>query len=208
MAALWLPPYTQTTAIPHICVSVKPDTSLPTVFHSPSLKTYWALCCYLICAKGGRAAQMRHDLQEGWWQSREKTHSAIPALCSSRAWNCGHPAGFVGHDNALALRCLHEHEQSWNRRRSHNPTLWWGVVIRVCVALAAVLHQEAGVVPGHVEDAIWLMKEHVGQHSAMAVHDNNLSISSAKQYLKITQQPSVPPNVSHRALFQMPLVIN
>lgn len=91
---------------------------------------------------------------------------------------------------------------------TQNPTLWWGIVVGVCVALAAVLHQEAGVVPGHVEDAIWLVKEHVGQHSAVAVHDNNLSISSAKQYLKKPQQPSVPPNVSHGVLLQMRLVIN
>lgn len=37
---------------------------------------------------------------------------------------------------------------------ANNPTLRWGIVVGVCVALAAVLHQEAGVVPGHAKDAI------------------------------------------------------
>lgn len=210
VAAFWLPPYTWTTAMPHVCLSVKPDMSLSPVFHSPSLKTYRALCCYLICANGGRAAQMRYDLQQGWWQSWEQTHSPTPAPCSTRARNCGHPPCWFcaawqhpGIWDVFMSTCKAETEGC-----TQNPTLWWGIIVGVRVALAAVLHQEAGVVPGHVEDAIWLVKEHVGQHSAVAVHDDNLSISSAKQYLKKTQQPSVPPNVSHRVLLQMRLVIN
>lgn len=91
---------------------------------------------------------------------------------------------------------------------ANNPTLRWGIVVGVCVALAAVLHQEAGVVPGHAKDAIWLVKEHVGQHSAMAVHDDNLTISGAKQNLKITQQPPAPSKVSDRTLLWMHLKIN
>ena len=33
-------------------------------------------------------------------------------------------------------------------------TLRWVIVIRVGVALCAVLHQETGTVPGHADDAI------------------------------------------------------
>lgn len=59
-------------------------------------------------------------------------------------------------------------------------TLQWGVVVRVCVALTAVLHQETGVVPGHADDAIGLMQQNVGQHAPMAVHHYHLSICSTK----------------------------
>lgn len=63
-------------------------------------------------------------------------------------------------------------------------TLRWGVVIRVRVALTAVLHQEIGVVPGHADDAIRLMQQNVGQHAPMAVHHYHLSICSTKQHLE------------------------
>lgn len=59
-----------------------------------------------------------------------------------------------------------------------------GVVVRVGVALAAVLHQEGRVVPGHAEDAIRLVQQDVGQHPAMAVHDDHLSVGGAEQYLQ------------------------
>lgn len=65
-------------------------------------------------------------------------------------------------------------------------TLGRGVVVRVGVALTAVLHQEGRVVPGHAEDAIRLVQEDVGQHPAMAVHDDHLPISCAKQHLQAT----------------------
>lgn len=63
-------------------------------------------------------------------------------------------------------------------------TLGRGVVVRVGVALAAVLHQEGGVVPGHAEDAIGLVQQDVGQHPAMAVHDDHLPIGRAEQHLQ------------------------
>lgn len=224
MTALWLPPYMWTIAIPHICLSMKPDMPLSSVVHSPSLKT---LCCYLSCSSTGRAAQMRYDLQQatqrGWWQSWGWTHSPVPALCSiAHATSTGmhHLSASTslklwpsccfctawqlpGIQDVFVSTCKAETEG-----RAQNTTLRWGIVIGVRVALAAVLHQEVGVVPGHAEDAIWLMKEHVGQHSAMAVHDDNLSISSAKEYLKWTERPSVPPRVSHWTLLQTHLVIN
>lgn len=33
-------------------------------------------------------------------------------------------------------------------------TMTWGIVIRVCIALSAVLHQEVRAVPGHAHNAI------------------------------------------------------
>lgn len=63
-------------------------------------------------------------------------------------------------------------------------TLGRGVVVRVGVALAAVLHQEGGVVPGHAEDAVGLVQEDVGQHPAVAVHDDHLPVSRAEQHLQ------------------------
>ncbi len=63
-------------------------------------------------------------------------------------------------------------------------TLRWGVIVRVCVALTAVLHQETGIVPGHADDAIRLMQQNVGQHAPMAVHHYHLSIGSTKQHLE------------------------
>lgn len=59
-----------------------------------------------------------------------------------------------------------------------------GVVVRVGVALAAVLHQEAGIVPGHADDAVRLMQQNVGQHAPVAVHHDHLSIGGAKQHLE------------------------
>lgn len=61
--------------------------------------------------------------------------------------------------------------------------MWRGVVFSVRVALAAVLHQEAGVVPGHVDNTVRLMQQDVGQHASMTVHHYDLSICSAKQHL-------------------------
>lgn len=170
---------------------------------------------------------MRYDsqqvIQQGYWQSWGWTHSLIPLFCSipdctSTGMHClssptslkpwpsccysttwplpGIQDVFMTTSKAKAERC------------ANNPTLWWGIVVRVCVALAAVLHQEAGVVPGHAKDAIWLVKEHVGQHSAMAVHDDNLTISGAKQNLKITEQPPAPSEVSDRTPLWMHLAIN
>lgn len=67
--------------------------------------------------------------------------------------------------------------------------LWWGVVVRVCVALTTVLDQETGVVPGHADDAIRLMQQNVGQHAPMAVHHYHLSICSTKQHLLVIWGP-------------------
>lgn len=100
---------------------------------------------------------------------------------------------------------VHKCQHSWKRRTCKEPTLWWGIVVRICVALTAVFHQEAGVVPGHAEDAIRLVKEHMGQHSPMAVHDNNLTISSAKENLKITKQTWIPSEVSDWTVLRMHL---
>ena len=58
-----------------------------------------------------------------------------------------------------------------------------GVVVRVCVALTAVLHQKVGVVPGHAHDAVRLVQKDMCQHSAVAVHHDHLSIRRAKQHL-------------------------
>lgn len=164
-----------------------------------------------------------HTVRVAWWQSWEWTHSPIAALCCIPHTIC------TGTHHLLASTSLKTGTSycfsiTWplpgvwdtfmsackpaTEGHAHTTTLWWGIVVRVRVTLAAVLHQEAGVVPGHAEDPIWLMKEHVGQHSAMAVHDDNLSISSAKQNLKITEQPSVPPNLSHCILLQTHLVTN
>lgn len=68
-------------------------------------------------------------------------------------------------------------------------TLGRGVVVRVGVALAAVLHQEGGVVPGHAEDAIGLVQQDVGQHPAVAVHDDHLPIGRAEQHLLVIGSP-------------------
>lgn len=91
--------------------------------------------------------------------SAESGHCTVRALC----WAQVHPLRLQG--------------------RARWATLGRGVVIRVGVALAAVLHQEGGVVPGHAEDAIRLVQEDVGQHPAMAVHDDHLPVSCAKQHL-------------------------
>lgn len=71
-------------------------------------------------------------------------------------------------------------------RKSHPEelTLRWGVVVRVRVALTAVLHQETGIVPGHADDAIRLMQQNVGQHAPVAVHHYHLSICSTEQHLE------------------------
>lgn len=155
--------------------------------------------------------EQQQAMQWSWWQSWRQIHSPVPTLCSIphaastathhlsdstclKLWPfcCLNTAWKLpGVQDVFVSACKDEAEGC-----AHNTTLWWGIVVRVCVALTAVLHQEARVVPGHAEDAIWFMKEHVGQHSAMAVHDDNLPISSAKQYLKIPEQTSVPPNIS------------
>lgn len=67
---------------------------------------------------------------------------------------------------------------------SQRATLGRGVVVGVGVALAAVLHQEGGVVPGHAEDAVRLVQEDVGQHPAVAVHDDHLPVRRAKEDLQ------------------------
>lgn len=72
--------------------------------------------------------------------------------------------------------------------REDAATLLGGVVIRVGVALAAVLHQEVGVVPGHAHDAIRLVEQDVGQHAAVAVHDDHLTVRRAKQHLQGAEQ--------------------
>lgn len=59
-------------------------------------------------------------------------------------------------------------------------TLRWRIVIRVCVALTAVLYQETRIVPGHADNAIRLMQQNVGQHAPVAVHHYYLSICSTK----------------------------
>lgn len=64
-------------------------------------------------------------------------------------------------------------------------TLRWGVVICVCVTLCTVLHKEVWAVPGHTHNSIRLMQEDMGQHPPMAVHHNDLTIRSSKQYLQI-----------------------
>jgi len=66
-------------------------------------------------------------------------------------------------------------------------TLWWGVIVRVCVALTAVLHQEVGVIPGHTDNTIRLMQQDVGQHAPVAVHHYDLSICSTEQNLQKKQ---------------------
>lgn len=65
-------------------------------------------------------------------------------------------------------------------------TLGRGVVVGVCVALAAVLHQEGRVVPGHAEDAVGLVQEDVRQHPAVAVHDDHLPVGRAEQHLQVS----------------------
>lgn len=60
----------------------------------------------------------------------------------------------------------------------------WGGVVRVRVALAAVLHLEAGKVPRHADDAVRLVQKYVGQHAPVAVHHDHLSVRSAKQHLE------------------------
>lgn len=71
-----------------------------------------------------------------------------------------------------------------SKEPSEGLTLLWGVIVRVCVALTAVLDQETGVVPGHADNAIRLMQQNVGQHAPMAVHHYHLSICSTKQHLE------------------------
>lgn len=66
--------------------------------------------------------------------------------------------------------------------------MWWGVVIRICVALTAVLYQEAGVVPGHADNTVGLMQQYMGQHAPVAVHHYHLSICSTKQHLAQVQK--------------------
>ena len=63
-------------------------------------------------------------------------------------------------------------------------TLRWEIIVRVRVALAAVLHQEVGVVPGHADDAVRLVQQDVGQHAPVAVHHDHLAVRSTKQHLQ------------------------
>lgn len=81
-------------------------------------------------------------------------------------------------------------------------TLGRGVVVRVRVALAAVLHQEGRVVPGHAEDAVRLVQEDVRQHPAVAVHDDHLPVGRAEQHLQVSTrtadgQEGRPPFPTH-----------
>lgn len=85
-------------------------------------------------------------------------------------------------------------------------TLGRGVVVRVGVTLAAVLHQEGGVVPGHAEDAVRLVQEDVGQHPAVAVHDDHLPIGGAKQYLQ--QRSGTPDGRAARTAVVAPPHLN
>lgn len=69
------------------------------------------------------------------------------------------------------------------RERSEKDTFGWSVIVRVCVTLTTVLHQEAGVVPRHADNPIRLMEQNMGQHTPMAVHDYDLSVCSTEQHL-------------------------
>lgn len=80
-------------------------------------------------------------------------------------------------------------------------TLRWGVVVRVRVALTAVLHQETGVVPGHADNAVRLMQQNMCQHAPMAVHHYHLSICSTKQHLKQKQQGVIRERSNDRLKF-------
>lgn len=64
-----------------------------------------------------------------------------------------------------------------------SPTLRRGGVVGIGVALTAVLHLEAGKVPGHADDAVRFVQEDVGQHAPVAVHHYHLSVRSTKQHL-------------------------
>lgn len=57
------------------------------------------------------------------------------------------------------------------------------VIIRVRVALAAVLHEKAGIIPRHAGDALGLMEQDMSQHPPVTVHDDHLPVRRAKQHL-------------------------
>lgn len=83
----------------------------------------------------------------------------------------------------------HESKNSLRRKKKSKNVLFlltwrWGGVVRVRVALAAVLHLEAGKVPGHADDAVRLVQKDVGQHAPVAVHHDHLPVRSTKQHLE------------------------